>query len=836
MRLFEKFSPNMIRVFFTALTTLVLSVAVMNFMDVMVFKAISNDQCGWLERPDGKPGAVITDVASGGVTDRAGVRNGDLLLKINGKEFKTPAQAMTIVNPMKAGEFATYLIDRNGEQFETKVEMLKLVPVTYLWYTLLGLAFVVVGFVVVMTRPEGKTQRMFAYYSLMTLLAGAFSSLSVNPTTDPMWKVYVAGASFTAARVFGIPMFLIFFLDFPVRHKILDRVWFKITLFVLSAALTAPFLLGLAARLPFSVVQVLASTPFLFFIVGLILFVYSYFKLVQPDRRKKFKPILQAVAIGLATIIYIVAIQASNPFVIFTNPILLMPGFLLVGVPVAFGYSIFRYRLMDIDLIVKRSLLYGMIMALFAAIYLGFVFGIGSLLSAMIGKSENEVLNVVAFLVIAFAFNPVKQRAQEWIDRIFYRERYNYQKALLEFSQELPRLMNLDQILNSMVSRISSTMHVEKVAVIICDEQEGCYSVGKNIEAECCVYGDEEGGLLGLLRTTKSPSYLGLISEEPESVKIHHQDRDKIVRSGTVLSVPMFMKERLIGTIHVGAKLSDKAYSQEDIDLLSTVGSQAAIAIENARLHKSEIERQKILEELALARRIQEGLLPKENPSIEGLDVSGVAIPAQEVGGDYFDFIELGPKKLLVVIADVSGKGMSAALYMSKIQGMVQLAAHMYSSPKEMLTHVNRRIYDGIERKSFITMVLALFDLERREVKICRAGHNKVLIGSNGRLEYLNAEGIGLGLERGPVFENTLQEVRKPLEAGGLFFFYTDGLTEAMNEKEVELGEDSVLHLLKAKRHLTSPEIQRSMTTAVEEFVGGAEQHDDLTLVVVKVR
>lgn len=133
-------------------------------------------------------------------------------------------------------------------------------------------------------------------------------------------------------------------------------------------------------------------------------------------------------------------------------------------------------------------------------------------------------------------------------------------------------------------------------------------------------------------------------------------------------------------------------------------------------------------------------------------------------------------------------------------------------------------------------MVLALFDLERREVKICRAGHNKVLIGSNGRLEYLNAEGIGLGLERGPVFENTLQEVRKPLEAGGLFFFYTDGLTEAMNEKEVELGEDSVLHLLKAKRHLTSPEIQRSMTTAVEEFVGGAEQHDDLTLVVVKVR
>lgn len=835
-RLFERFSPNTIRVLFTAMTAVVLSAAAMNFMDVMVFKATSNDQCGWLDRPDGKPGAVITDVAPGGVTDRAGVRNGDLLLKINDKEVKTPAEAMTIINPMKAGEFATYLIDRNGAQFETKVEMLKLVNVPYVGNTLLGLAFVVVGFVVVMTRPQGKTQRMFAYYSLMTLLAGVFSSISINPVTDPMWKVYTVGASFTAARVFGMPMFVIFFLDFPVRRKILDRKWFKILLFVLSAVMTAPFIIGFLEKLPVGLIRFLVNAPFVFFFGGLILFVHSYFRRVEPSKRNKFRPILQAVAIGLCTVVYIVIVQGSNPFVVFTNPILLMPGFLLVGVPVAFGYSIFRYRLMDIDLIVKRSLLYGIITAALAAIYLGFVFGIGSLLSSLIGKSENDVLNVVAFLVIAFAFNPIKQRAQEWIDRIFYRERHNYQKALLEFSQELPRLMNLDQILNSMVSRISSTMHVEKVAVILCDEKEGCYSVVKNMGAECCVYGDEEGGLLGLLRTTKSPSDFGLISEEPESVKIHNQDREKIVRSGTVLSVPMFMKDRLIGTIHVGAKLSDKTYSQEDIDLLSTVGSQAAIAIENARLHKSEIERQKILEELAMARRIQEGLLPKENPSIDGLDVAGVAIPAQEVGGDYFDFIELGPKKLLVVIADVSGKGMSAALYMSKIQGMVQLAAHMYSSPKEMLTQVNRRIYDGIERKSFITMVLALFDLERGEVKICRAGHNKVLIGSDGRLEYLNAEGIGLGLERGPVFEDTLQEVSKPLEAGGIFFFYTDGLTEAMNEQDVELGEDLVLNLLKAKRHLTSQEIQHSITTAVEEFVGGAEQHDDLTLVVVKVR
>jgi serine phosphatase RsbU (regulator of sigma subunit) len=189
-----------------------------------------------------------------------------------------------------------------------------------------------------------------------------------------------------------------------------------------------------------------------------------------------------------------------------------------------------------------------------------------------------------------------------------------------------------------------------------------------------------------------------------------------------------------------------------------------------------------------------------------------------------------------VVVADVSGKGMSAALYMSKIQGMVQLAAYMYKSPKEMLTHVNRRIYDGIERKSFITMILALFDLEKKEVTICRAGHNKALFGSNSSLEYLDAEGIGLGLERGPLFENTLKEVRKPLNSGGMFFFYTDGLTEAMNDEKMQLGEEAVLALVKSHHASSAADIQHSITTAVEQYVGKAERHDDLTMVVVKVR
>ncbi|HTP12050.1 MAG TPA: SpoIIE family protein phosphatase, partial [Bacteroidota bacterium] len=247
-----------------------------------------------------------------------------------------------------------------------------------------------------------------------------------------------------------------------------------------------------------------------------------------------------------------------------------------------------------------------------------------------------------------------------------------------------------------------------------------------------------------------------------------------------------------------------------------------------------ELEKEKFEEELSLARRIQQGLLPKENPSVPGLDVAGISIPALTVGGDYFDFIQIDDSKLLVVIADVSGKGMSAALYMSKVQGMVQLAAHMYPSPKEMLKNVNRRIFEGIERRSFITMILALFDTKKKKVRICRAGHNKALIGLNGHLKFLKGGGIGLGLEKGPLFDNELEEVVLPLKPESIFFFYTDGLTEAMNRHGKEFGEETVSDLVKEKRSLASAELQQVVVTAAEEFRGEAEQNDDLTVVVVK--
>ncbi len=834
-KIFKNISPRTYRIVFTCAAIAVLIATGLNFMSVMVFNVTSNDQCAWRNIPNHADKFLITDIVKGGVADQAGLQNGDTLLLINGKGFNGPGAAQALINAIPSGEYATYRVGRSGTTFETKIQILKIFNIGFLALFLLGLGFLIVGYVVAMTKPLGDIQRRFFRYSLCIMLLFGFYG-GVQQTAYPVLSALFLFC-ISLGRVLSPPL-ISFFFHFPVRRKVLGKKWVTAILYTFSIGFLALIILNntLQLQLPQWFLAFLFNSPLYFYVSGLLIFVRSYYKYVDHEQRNQLKPILVGISIGLAAAAYIMILQIINPFAVFLYPLTFIPGLFVIAVPISFGYSIFRYRLMDIDLIVKRSLIYGIVTANIAAIYLLIVYGVGSMISYFLGTEENRILNIVAFILIALAFDPIKRRVQEWIDRFFYQERYNYQRALLEFSQELPQQMNLEQILNSILNRISTTMHVDKVAVVLCDETEGCYSISKNIDDTCCQFTTTSNGLIAFLRRRKLPQALAFHGDDTELMDLNPEDKDKILRSGVVLAVPMFLKDRMIGTMNVGPKMSGKFYSQEDIDLLATVASQAAIAIENARLHRSEIEKQKIEEEMNMARQIQQGLLPKANPVIEKLDIVGTSRPALTVGGDYFDFIEMGKNKLLVVVADVSGKGMSAALYMSKIQGMIQLAAHMYTTPREMLIHVNRRLYDGIERKSFITMILALFDLEKNEVRLCRAGHNKAIIGTNGSLQYLESTGIGLGLERGPIFESSLQEITYPLKADELFLFYSDGLTEAMNPEQHQFGEDAMCNLVKEHRKNSAEQIQHSILDAVKVFQGEAEQHDDITIVVAKHR
>jgi serine phosphatase RsbU (regulator of sigma subunit) len=247
-------------------------------------------------------------------------------------------------------------------------------------------------------------------------------------------------------------------------------------------------------------------------------------------------------------------------------------------------------------------------------------------------------------------------------------------------------------------------------------------------------------------------------------------------------------------------------------------------------------ERVRMQKELEIARRVQLHLLPKENPRISGFDIAGACLPALEVGGDYYDFVDLNDGKLGIAVGDVSGKGVPAAIYMTLTKGILQSHAEEDSSPKHVLSKVNHLMYRTIERSWYVSMFYAVLDNKRRVLKFARAGHNPAIVFSSGQSEtrLLQTAGIGLGLEKGDLFTKTLVEGELQLAAGDTLVFYTDGFTEAMNNDLEEFGSDRFLDLLHRFNNGSAAQVVQHAFDEVRKFAGDHPQHDDMTMVVLK--
>jgi len=249
-------------------------------------------------------------------------------------------------------------------------------------------------------------------------------------------------------------------------------------------------------------------------------------------------------------------------------------------------------------------------------------------------------------------------------------------------------------------------------------------------------------------------------------------------------------------------------------------------------LQKSQERLQK---ELAVAGVIQMHSLPRENPIVPGLSVAGTCISATEVGGDYYDYLKFSNGKFGLLVGDVSGKGTSAALYMSKLQGIVRALQHLHHTPARLLIAVNDLIHGSIEKTSFITLTYAVFDLDKKRVTLSRAGHNATLYIQAEDHHFLIPHGLGLGLTSRERFEGGLEEVNLKLNSGEILVFYTDGLIEARNINDEEFGEDRLVELIAAHRGLDAKALNQRIIEEVKKFVGYARQYDDMTVLVAKV-
>lgn len=305
----------------------------------------------------------------------------------------------------------------------------------------------------------------------------------------------------------------------------------------------------------------------------------------------------------------------------------------------------------------------------------------------------------------------------------------------------------------------------------------------------------------------------------------------------SVVAVPLLLGEKYLGTLYAAKERVD-GFDREQIVLLNALADQIAVALDHSRLIRTSLERTRLEQEMMIARDLQQRLLPKVMPESPCFEIYAESRPASIVGGDYYDVVTLSDGTLAVLVADVAGKGASAALYMGMVKGIVQAVSGRCDSPKELLARANVALHGAIDQRWFATMTCAQIMEDRRTLRICRAGHCPTLVVRNGGASFSRPKGLGLAIAGPEIFDRNLSIEEIAFQPGDYAIFFSDGLPEAGPGDGREFGYEALLDVAAeaAAHHPGARDMRDAIVNAIEKFSGGVPPSDDSTLVVLRWR
>ncbi|MFZ2324951.1 MAG: SpoIIE family protein phosphatase [Ignavibacteriaceae bacterium] len=836
----------------SALTIALTFIAILCIYFALEVRVHSNDECLWVPTKIKSDSSEVkfNKVKVSGVSWNAGIRNGDYLVGINGQKIKNTIQAQLILDEVKSGDFADYEVRKpDGKILNTKVYVKKLVQFGYLAQSISALFWILIAFIVYTAKPGGLAQKLF--YSL-----GVFIVLSSTAVLFPLglyFQIFITErplVAFIAVTILIVskvlaPLIMLYFIwTFPKPFEFARRESVKV-IFISVAVISSLIGIGLAVSLHYSdfktfpvfqkYTKILGYVFNSVYIAAWVSLIVQYFKEKNKESKKPILILVIAFSLGIAIQFYSNTIAPAIADIVFNSPGYYMPIILMVLIPLIFAYAILKYNLLDVSIVVRNTIIYGAAMATVALIYFAVSYLLGQGISQALGSENQGIVAGVFFLVFAFVFQSTKDRFQDFLTRRFYPEQSAYQKVLIQFSNDVSTVVGGEKILDLTTQTFIDALKINKFGILLHDYKKDSMYLARAIgfnNPDCII---EKSNIFPIVREKLLVTKYPVIEQEDFEITFPGKSQ-RLIEEEIYSVFPIIVKAKVVGALLFGLKHSGSRFGGKDLELLTAAANQIAVSLENARLYLSESEKIKIERDLDLARKIQQSLLPKCIPNISGLDICGEMISAMQVGGDYYDLIQISDTKLFVAVGDVSGKGLSASLYMTKLQTMIQIVCKNTLSPKEILIEVNKRLYESMERSWFITMTLALFDTEKRTVKLCRAGHMPLLIATNGTVESVKTKGIGLGLEKGQIFDKTLVEEEIKIKSGQIFAFFSDGITEAMNENLDLFSESNLIDILKDKPGYHSSEIMKQVWKEIEIFKGPAEPNDDMTIVIVKAQ
>ncbi len=311
---------------------------------------------------------------------------------------------------------------------------------------------------------------------------------------------------------------------------------------------------------------------------------------------------------------------------------------------------------------------------------------------------------------------------------------------------------------------------------------------------------------------------------------------EEALRTNSYLAVPLEYRQEILGVIAVANRRDGNAFTDADLGIIRTVAQQAAYSFHAAQLYTQLAEKRKLDSDLDTAREIQRVLLPDASPQLDNFSVAALNLPAQQVSGDYYDFIPLRDGCWGLVIADVSGKGIAASLIMAMCRCVLRSIADGSASPAAVLRELNRKLYPDIREDMFITMTYIVVDPAAQTVKVARAGHEAPLVYRHAtkKIEAVAAPGLAVGIDNGDVFDEVIEDVSVVLEPLDTLVLYTDGVTEATDEEGLDFGRENLKEALLSSGAQSVDFLVKNVVERVQRFSRDAAQSDDITLVALQ--
>jgi sigma-B regulation protein RsbU (phosphoserine phosphatase) len=565
---------------------------------------------------------------------------------------------------------------------------------------------------------------------------------------------------------------------------------------------------------------------------------------ITPDAKRRLRLLYWGATIALTPALLLGVAEWIRRRIEFPHWLMGLAVLMFLLFPLTLAYVVVVQRAMDVRVVVRQGLQYALAKNGIRVLQVLAILVVTLTALALIGQNRERPQKIIVIalgLIAIFTIRRLTDKTGAWIDRRFFREAYDAEQVLAELSDGVRGMVDARSLIETVAERISQTLHIPRVAILLngVGAYRPAYALGYGAVPDIAFAAS--AGTVKLLQKESEPARVyfddpnSWLYREPE---ITEEDRSKLTQLSAELLLPLSTRDKLMGFISLGPKLSDEPYSRTDLRLLKSVAAQTGLALENAQLI-SEIadevaQRERLNREVEIAREVQERLFPQTLPAIAGIAYAGACRSALGVGGDYYDFLALPAGKLGIAIGDVSGKGIAAALMMASLQASLRSEATRASDNlAAMMGNVNRLVYEASSSSRYATFFYGQYDPMSQQLTYVNAGHNPPMLfhPCNGecRVSRLEACGTVVGL----LEDASYQQASLAIAPGDVFIAFTDGISEAMNAAEDEWGEEQLIQTVRSCLGLPPAEIIACIMRTADTFVAGAKQNDDMTLIVL---